>query len=216
MEKYQQQFIELCLQHQILRFGEFTLKSGRLSPYFFNAGLFNTGTKLAKLGEYYGHAIQHAKIEFDMLFGPAYKGIPLVTATAIALHHTYQRDIPLCFNRKEAKDHGEGGQLIGSPLQGKVLILDDVITAGTAFREAEQLIHQHQARITGVVLALDRQEKGESEHSAVQEIQQRYNIPVISIIKFADLVAYLEQKNAYADFITKIHDYRTRYGCKTE
>ena len=186
-------FIDLCLRLGVLRFGEFKLKSGRLSPYFFNAGSFNTGGGLAELGRHYADAIQKTAWPFDVLFGPAYKGIPLVAAASIALADRHGRDAPWAFNRKEAKDHGEGGTIVGTPLRGRVLIIDDVITAGTAIREAIDIITAAGAQPVGVVLALDRQERGTGQLSAVQEVEQTLHLPVTSILKLADLIEYLER-----------------------
>lgn len=212
MQAYQQQFIEFALSRQVLKFGEFTLKSGRVSPYFFNAGLFNTGEDLAKLGRFYAEAIQAQQLDYDLIFGPAYKGIPIATATSVALYHQFAINKPVCFNRKEVKDHGEGGNLIGSPLQGKVLLIDDVITAGTAIRESMQLIAAHQATLTGVMIALDRQERGKGDLSAIQEVERDYHCKVSSIITFEDLLAYLQQSSQYADFLPKMLAYRQQYG----
>src|SRR5687768_260702 len=181
-------FIDLCLDLGVLRFGEFKLKSGRTSPYFFNAGLFKSGRALLELGRHYAQAIQSAELQYDLLFGPAYKGIPLVTTTAIALADRHGRDVPWAFNRKEAKDHGEGGTIVGTPLAGRVLIVDDVITAGTAIRESVDIIRAAGATPVGVVIALDRQERGQSTRSAVQEVEQDLGLPVTSIIKLSDLI----------------------------
>src|SRR5688572_608396 len=186
-------FINLCLELGVLRFGEFKLKSGRLSPYFFNAGLFNSGRALAELGRHYAAAIEADKLDCDVLFGPAYKGIPLVSTTAVALADGHKRNLPWAFNRKEAKDHGEGGSIVGAPLRGRILIIDDVITAGTAIRESVNIIRAAGAEPAGVVLALDRQERGQGELSAVQEVEQVLKIPVTSILNLADLIIYLEQ-----------------------
>lgn len=212
MQQYQQQFIEFALSRNVLKFGEFTLKSGRISPYFFNAGLFNTGEDLAKLGEFYAQAIQAQQLEYDLIFGPAYKGIPIATAAATALYHQFAINKPVCFNRKEAKDHGEGGNLIGSPLQGKVLLIDDVITAGTAIRESMQLIEANQATLTGVMIALDRQEKGKSDLSAIQEVERDYHCHVSSIITLEHLLTYLQQSEQYSEFLPKMLAYRQQYG----
>ncbi|MFC0308729.1 orotate phosphoribosyltransferase [Gallibacterium trehalosifermentans] len=212
MQTYQQQFIEFALSRQVLKFGEFTLKSGRISPYFFNAGLFNTGEDLAKLGQFYAEAIQAQQLEYDVIFGPAYKGIPIATAAATALYHHFNLNKPVCFNRKEAKDHGEGGNLIGSPLQGKVLLIDDVITAGTAIRESMQLIAANNATLAGVMIALDRQEKGKGELSAIQEVERDYHCHVSSIITFEHLLTYLQQSEQYAQFLPKMLAYRQQYG----
>jgi len=211
MQDYQQQFIEFALSQDVLRFGEFTLKSGRVSPYFFNAGLFNTGVALAKLGQFYAQTIVDSKIEYDVLFGPAYKGIPLASSSAVALAEHHHQNVPYSFNRKETKDHGEGGNIVGAPLQGKILIIDDVITAGTAIREAMDIISAADAKAAAVVIALDRQEKGQGDLSAIQEVEQNFGIPVISIIKLADLVEYLSQQNT-SDVLEKIKAYRDQYG----
>jgi len=194
-----------------LRFGEFKLKSGRMSPYFFNAGLFNSGRALAELGRHYAAAIQKAGIECDVLFGPAYKGIPLVAATAIALADSFGRSLPWAFNRKEAKDHGEGGSVVGSPLRGRVLIIDDVITAGTAIRESIDIIRAAGAEPVGVVLALDRQERGQGELSAVQEVERTFDLPVVSILKLEDLIVYLEG-TGNAEQLAAVRRYREAYG----
>lgn len=212
MQQYQQQFIEFALSRNVLKFGEFTLKSGRVSPYFFNAGLFNSGEDLAKLGEFYAQAIQAQQLEYDLIFGPAYKGIPIATAAATALYHQFAINKPVCFNRKEAKDHGEGGNLIGSPLQGKVLLIDDVITAGTAIRESMQLIEANQATLAGVMIALDRQEKGKSDLSAIQEVERDYHCRVSSIITLEHLLTYLQQSEQYSAFLPKMLAYRQQYG----
>jgi orotate phosphoribosyltransferase len=204
-------FIELCLRLGVLRFGEFKLKSGRLSPYFFNAGLFNTGGALAELGRHYAAAIDKAAWQFDVLFGPAYKGIPLVAAASIALADRHSRDVPWAFNRKEAKDHGEGGSIVGTPLRGRVLIVDDVITAGTAIREAVDIITAAGAQPIGVVLALDRQERGQGQLSAVQEVEQTLHLPVTSILKLADLIDYLE-RSGNATQLAATRAYRGQYG----
>ncbi|OBW93187.1 orotate phosphoribosyltransferase [Gallibacterium anatis] len=212
MQQYQQQFIEFALSRNVLKFGEFTLKSGRISPYFFNAGLFNSGEDLAKLGEFYAQAIQAQQLEYDLIFGPAYKGIPIATAAATALYHQFAINKPVCFNRKEAKDHGEGGNLIGSPLQGKVLLIDDVITAGTAIRESMQLIEANHATLAGVMIALDRQEKGKSDLSAIQEVERDYHCHVSSIITLEHLLTYLQQSEQYSEFLPKMLAYRQQYG----
>lgn len=204
-------FINLCLELGVLRFGEFKLKSGRMSPYFFNAGLFKSGRALAELGRHYAHAIQQAQLECDVLFGPAYKGIPLVATTAVALADRHGRDLPWSFNRKEAKDHGEGGSIVGAPLNGRVLIIDDVITAGTAIRESVDIIRAAGAVPHGVVLALDRQERGQGALSAVQEVEQVLHIPVTSIIKLEDLISYLEGAGD-AHHLQAVRQYRAQYG----
>lgn len=212
MQDYQREFIELALQAEVLRFGEFKLKSGRTSPYFFNAGLFNTGRALARLGQYYASTIIDSGLKFDVLFGPAYKGIPLASTCAIALSEKHNRNVPYCFNRKEAKDHGEGGNLIGAPLQGRILIIDDVITAGTAIRESMDIIEQAGAEAAGVLIALNRQERGQGELSAIQEIETTYKIPVISIISLEHLIAYISQHDKYQQYLEAIRQYRAEYG----
>jgi orotate phosphoribosyltransferase len=212
MKDYQRDFIEFALSKQVLRFGEFTLKSGRTSPYFFNAGLFNTGGDLARLGRFYAAALQDSKIDYNLLFGPAYKGIPIATTTAVALSDSYNIDMPYCFNRKEAKTHGEGGSLVGSALEGKVMLVDDVITAGTAIRESMEIIKAHGAELSGVLIALDRQEKGRAELSAIQEVERDFNTKVISIVTLADLITYLEEKPDMADSLASIKKYRQDYG----
>ncbi|WP_457668407.1 orotate phosphoribosyltransferase [Thiolapillus sp.] len=212
MQDYQKEFIEFSLDVGVLRFGEFTLKSGRLSPYFFNAGLFNTGAALARLGRYYAQAIMDAGIVFDVLYGPAYKGIPLAAVTAAALYDRHGRDVAYAFNRKEAKDHGEGGVIVGHALKGRILIIDDVISAGTSVRESMDIIEQQGAKAAGVVIALDRQEKGQGELSAIQEVERDYNIPVASIIQLQNLVGFLEEKGNAPDQLQAIRSYREKYG----
>lgn len=212
MRDYQSKFIEFAIASDVLRFGEFTLKSGRISPYFFNAGLFNSGRTLARLGQFYAATIVDQGIEFDVLFGPAYKGIPLASACAIALAEHHGTDVPYCFNRKESKDHGEGGNLVGAPLQGRVLVVDDVITAGTAIRESMAIIEAAGARAAGVVVALDRQERGTSHLSAIQEVEQRHGIPVVSIVRLEHLIAYLGQRPDRINELNAMRAYRSRYG----
>jgi len=212
MQAYKKEFIDLALELGVLRFGEFTLKSGRVSPYFFNAGLFNTGYAAAKLGRYYASAIAQADIRFDMLFGPAYKGIPLATLAAAALAEHQDIDVPFAFNRKEAKAHGEGGNIVGAPLEGRVLVVDDVITAGTAVREAYQVISGAGAEVAGLVISLDRQERGQGASSAVQELKRSLGIPVISIISLADLISSLEESNEYEKYLNPVVEYRKKYG----
>lgn len=211
---YKQEFIRFALSRQVLKFGEFTLKSGRISPYFFNAGLFNTGADLAKLGEFYAQAIQASAVNYDVIFGPAYKGIPIATTVSVALFNQFQQDKPVCFNRKEVKDHGEGGNLIGSPLQGKILLVDDVITAGTAIRESMALIAANNAQLSAVLIALNRQEKGQGELSAIQEVERDYQCQVLSIIDFTDLLQFIEQEAAYQQFLPAMRAYREQYGVK--
>ncbi|MCP4862948.1 MAG: orotate phosphoribosyltransferase [Alteromonas sp.] len=212
MKAFQQAFIEFAIARGVLKFGEFTLKSGRKSPYFFNAGLFNRGGDLAKLGRYYADALTDAGIDFDVLFGPAYKGIPIATTTAVALADHHDMDVPYCFNRKEAKAHGEGGNLVGSPLEGKVMLVDDVITAGTAIRESMTLIEANNASLAGVLIALDRQERGTGELSAIQEVERDYNTKVVSIVSLADVVTYLKSAGGYDEAISAIEAYRANYG----
>lgn len=216
MKAYQREFIEFALRKQVLRFGEFTLKSGRKSPYFFNAGLFNTGRDLAQLGRFYAAALNESGVEFDVLFGPAYKGIPIATTTAVALADHYDRDVPYCFNRKEAKTHGEGGNLVGSALQGRVMLVDDVITAGTAIRESMEIIAANQASLAGVMIALNRMERGQGDLSAIQEVERDYGCQVIAIITLNDLISYLEEQVAsqpeLAPHLDAVRAYRAEYG----
>ena len=209
---YQTEFIDLCVQLGVLRFGSFTLKSGRESPYFFNAGLFNTGAAIGAVGRAYAAALAASDLNYDMLFGPAYKGIPLVTITAAAMAEHQRRNVPFAFNRKEAKDHGEGGRIVGSPLKGRVLIIDDVITAGTAIRESIDVIRASGATPAGVLLALDRQERAsDSDFSAVQELRRQYRIPVVSVISLADLMQHASKTGQAAD-LSSMRLYRERYG----
>ena len=215
MRPHQKEFIEMILAKQVLRFGDFTLKSGRTSPYFFNAGLINDGLSLARLGAAYAQAITDSGAEFEMLFGPAYKGIPLATATAVAFADRHRRNVPLAYNRKEAKSHGEGGTLVGAPLEGRVLIVDDVLTAGTAVRESINLIKNAGARPAGVVLALDRQERGQGPQSAVQEIQAIFGIPVVRIITLDHLIEYLEA-GGDSDELEALRNHRRTYGVDSE
>ena len=216
MKAYQKEFIEFAISQGVLRFGEFTLKSGRTSPYFFNAGLFNSGLALAKLGRYYAEAIKESGVSFDVLFGPAYKGIPIASAAAIALADSHDIDVPWCFNRKEAKAHGEGGSLVGASLEGDVLIIDDVITAGTAIREVMAIIAQTDARSAGVLVALDRQERGKGELSAIQEVERDFGIPVVSVVTLTQVTEYLasveDEKGEYAQHLQNIQAYREKYG----
>ena len=212
MHDYQKDFIEFALKNDVLRFGEFTLKSGRVSPYFFNAGLFNSGEALAKLGQYYAAAISESKVDFDVLFGPAYKGIPLATTCAVALYEHQNTNIPYSFNRKEAKSHGEGGNIVGAALEGNILIIDDVITAGTAIRESMDIIAAANAKPAGVIIALDRQEKGTADLSAIQEVEQQYNIPVLSIIKLEHLITYIKGNSDFNQYLDKVKAYRDQYG----
>ena len=212
MQAYKEDFLEFAIAAGVLRFGRFTLKSGRVSPYFFNAGLFNTGRHLARLGRCYAQAIVESGLRFDVLFGPAYKGIPLAAATGIALADHHDIDIPYCFNRKEAKQHGEGGNLVGAPLSGRVLIIDDVITAGTAIRESLEIIQASDSQAVGVVIALDRQERGQGERSAIQEVEQDLNLSVTSIVTLAEVQEFLAGKTEYREPLKAIEAYRNRYG----
>jgi orotate phosphoribosyltransferase len=215
VQAYKREFVDLALELGVLRFGEFTLKSGRVSPYFFNAGLFNTGYAAAKLGRYYAAAIADSGVQFDMLFGPAYKGIPLATLAAAALAEHQDIDVPFAFNRKEAKAHGEGGNIVGAPLEGRVLIVDDVITAGTAVREAYRIISAAGADIAGLVISLDRQERGQGALSAVQELRQSFDIAVVSIIKLDDLIGIMEESSQYEAHLEPMLEYRKKYGVVT-
>lgn len=212
MQTYQREFIRFAIERGVLRFGEFTLKSGRTSPYFFNAGLFNTGSALAQLGRFYAAAVVDSGIDFDVIFGPAYKGIPLAAATAISLAEHHQRDLPWCFNRKEAKDHGEGGTLVGAPLTGRVLIVDDVITAGTAIREVMQIIKAQGAQAAGVLIALNRQERGKGQLSAIQEVEHDYGMPVVSIVSLTQVLDYLAQDELLKKHLPDVAAYRDQYG----
>lgn len=212
IQKYQQQFIQQAIVSEALCFGEYTLKSGRVSPYFFNAGRFSTGGALAALGRCYADAIVASGLEFDLLFGPAYKGIPLAAATACALADYHQRDVPFAYNRKEKKDHGEGGSLVGAALSGRILIIDDVITAGTAIREAIAMIEQAGAEVAGVAIGLDRQERGQGERSAIQELEQDASLAVISIVGLNDIVDYLSTAKTDDALVARINAYRDRYG----
>ncbi len=210
MQAFQQQFLDYCIDRGVLKFGEFTLKSGRVSPYFFNAGLFNSGADLAALGDFYAQAIQHSGVDFDLLFGPAYKGIPLAAITAASLYRQHQVNKPYAFDRKEAKDHGEGGQIVGAKILGDILIIDDVITAGTAIRQSMQLIESLGGKVKAVTIALDRQEKGQGELSAIEELEQQ-GIRVIPIIRLADIISYLEASGDPLQ-LKAIREYRAVYG----
>ena len=220
MKDYQREFIEFAIEKQVLRFGEFTLKSGRVSPYFFNAGMFKTGGDLARLGRFYAATLMDAKIDFDLVFGPAYKGIPIATTTTVALYDHHNVDVPYCFNRKEAKTHGEGGSLVGAELEGKIMLVDDVITAGTAIRESMEIIKAHGAQLSGVLIALDRQEKGQGELSAIQEVERDFGTQVAAIVTLGDVVTYLEEKleekvtnqPELAENLASIKKYRLNYG----
>jgi orotate phosphoribosyltransferase len=213
MHEYQRDFIELALDLEVLRFGEFTLKSGRTSPYFFNAGLFDTGARLAALGRFYADAIVQSGLAFDVLMGPAYKGIPIASAAAVQLSARHDLDVPWCFNRKEAKDHGEGGLIVGSPLQGRALVVDDVITAGTAIREVQQIVADAGASLAGIVVAVDRQERGGgSELSAIQEVERDFGVPVVSIITFDQIIDYLDETGRHAEHLGAVRAYREEFG----
>ena len=216
MKDFQRRFLNFVIEHEILRFGEFTLKSGRKSPYFFNAGLFNTGGKLAFLSRCYADAILDSEVEYDVLFGPAYKGIPLAATTVVALSADHGIDKPYCFNRKEAKDHGEGGSIVGVPLAGRALVIDDVITAGTAIREAAQIIIDNGATMAGIAVAMDRQERGTGELSAIQEVERDYGVPVISIIQLDHIIGYLESSHngELQKYLPAVSRYREEYGVK--
>jgi orotate phosphoribosyltransferase len=220
MKDYQREFIEFAIEKQVLRFGEFTLKSGRVSPYFFNAGMFKTGGDLARLGRFYAATLMDAKIDFDLVFGPAYKGIPIATTTTVALFDHHNIDVPYCFNRKEAKTHGEGGSLVGAELEGKIMLVDDVITAGTAIRESMEIIKTHGAQLSGVLIALDRQEKGQGELSAIQEVERDFGTQVAAIVTLGDVVTFLEEKveeqgtdnSVLVEKLVSIKKYRLNYG----
>lgn len=212
MQAYQRDFIRFAIERGVLRFGQFTLKSGRTSPYFFNAGLFDSGLALAQLGRFYAAAIVDSGIDFDVLFGPAYKGIPLAATTAVALAEHHQRDLPWCFNRKEAKDHGEGGTLVGAPLKGRVLIVDDVITAGTAIREVMQIIQGQGAEAAGTLIALNRQERGQGELSAIQEVERDFGMPVVSIVSLEQVLEYLAGDAELKQYLPAVEAYRAEYG----
>lgn len=212
MQTYQKEFLDFAIATDVLRFGEFTLKSGRISPYFFNTGLFNTGDALARLGRFYAQAILHSGLNFDMVYGPAYKGIPLACTTAIALAEHHGRNVPYAFNRKEAKKHAEGGIIVGAPLKGKVLIIDDVISAGLSVGESIDIIQKAGAAPAGVVIALNRLERGYADISAVKEVEQRYQLQVASIVTLDTLVTYLEEKHAAHPHLAAIRAYRAEYG----
>tara|TARA_B110000008_G_scaffold45861_1_gene43953 strand:- start:379 stop:1023 length:645 start_codon:yes stop_codon:yes gene_type:complete len=213
MENYKQKFIEMSIQIGALKFGEFELKSGRVSPYFFNMGLFSTGQALKNIGDFYASALEESNIEFDMLFGPAYKGIPLASVMSASLFMNYDKDVPFVYNRKEKKDHGEGGRIVGPPLSGKIVIVDDVITAGTAIKEASQIIRETGAEISGIIIAIDRQEKGAGEYSAVQEASSKLGVPVISIVNLDQILAFVKNSSSeLEDHVEAIESYRKEYG----
>ena len=207
-----QDFVQFCVDSGVLRFGEFKTKAGRLSPYFFNAGLFDDGAKLGRLASFYAERLIASGLAFDMIFGPAYKGIPIASATAVALADQHGRDVPWCFNRKEPKDHGEGGLIVGSPLVGRALVVDDVITAGTAIREVQQVVAAEGAEIAGIVVAVDRQERGTGELSAIQEVERDLGVKVFPIIRLDDVVEYLVETGAHAEHLDAIRAYREQYG----
>jgi orotate phosphoribosyltransferase len=212
MQEHRRRFIELALAHDVLRFGTFTLKSGRTSPYFFNAGALDTGAGLAELGRAYAATIQESGVELDVLLGPAYKGIPIASATAVQLAEVHGRDVPWCFNRKEPKDHGEGGLIVGAPLTGRVLVVDDVITAGTAIREVVEIVRDAGAEIAGIVVAIDRQERGTGDRSAVQQVEQELDVEVHAIVTLDDVVEYVETTGEHAEHLDAIRAYRDEYG----
>lgn len=212
IKQYQKEFIEFAIATGVLRFGSFTLKSGRQSPYFFNSGLFNSGASLAKLGRFYAQTIADSGLKFDVLFGPAYKGIPLASTTVVALADQHNQDMPYVFNRKEIKDHGEGGKLVGAELKGKVLIIDDVISAGTSVRESVEIIRAAGAEPAGVIIALDRQERGQGQLSAIQEVQAEHNIPVLNIISLNDLLGYLKDSSDFGEYLSAVTAYREQFG----
>ncbi|MEB4589793.1 orotate phosphoribosyltransferase [Candidatus Thiothrix sp. Deng01] len=212
MKTYQKDFLDFAIAQGVLKFGEYTLKSGRVSPYFFNAGLFRTGSALSRLGKFYAEAIVEAGLEFDMLFGPAYKGIPLAAAVAIALFEHHGRDYPYAFNRKEAKDHGEGGVIVGAPLHGRVLVVDDVMTAGTAIRESAAIVAEQGATLAAVAISLDRQERGKGAQSAVQEVEALYGAAVISIVGLREVISHVGDNLHDAALLEQVQAYRNRYG----
>ncbi|HJM71845.1 MAG TPA: orotate phosphoribosyltransferase [Gammaproteobacteria bacterium] len=213
MENYKQKFIEMSIQIGALKFGEFELKSGRVSPYFFNMGLFSTGQAIKNIGDFYASALEESNIEFDMLFGPAYKGIPLTSVMSASLFMNHDKDVPFVYNRKEKKDHGEGGQIVGPSLSGKIVIVDDVITAGTAIKEASQIIREAGAEISGIIIAIDRQEKGAGEYSAVQEVSSKLGVPVISIVNLDQILAFVKNSSSeLEDHVEAIENYRKEYG----
>ncbi|KAG0378754.1 MAG: orotate phosphoribosyl transferase [Linnemannia gamsii] len=214
IKDYQREFIEFAIKNEVLKFGEFTLKSGRISPYFLNAGLFNTGASLSKIGKFYAAAVNDSGIEHDIIFGPAYKGVPLACTTVIALAEApYHKDTPYCFNRKEKKDHGEGGTIVGSALKGKVLVIDDVITAGTAIRESVQIIEDCKAQLAGVLVAVDRQETGKNgDTSAIQEVERDFGVPVKAIVTMTHIMEYMEEQGTYGAHLAQMRAYREKYG----
>ncbi|MBT5290860.1 MAG: orotate phosphoribosyltransferase [Thiotrichales bacterium] len=212
MQQYKRDFLEFAISAGVLRFGEFTLKSGRVSPYFFNAGLFNHGAQLARLGRYYAAAIVESGIEFDLLYGPAYKGIPLAAVAATYLAEEHNLDIPFAFNRKEVKDHGEGGVIVGAPLEGRILVIDDVISAGTSVRESVDIIKDNSATFAGVVISLDRQERGQRDRSAIQEVESDYGVEVASIVNLEDMITYLKDLPDFANSLDSVRKYREQYG----
>lgn len=212
MHDYQRGFIAFALEQGVLRFGDFTLKSGRQSPYFFNAGLFNTGARLAGLGRYYASAVVESGVDFDVMLGPAYKGIPIASSAAVQLAEHFDRDVPWCFNRKETKDHGEGGVIVGSPLEGRVLIVDDVITSGAAIREVMELVDDAGAQVAGILVAVDRQERGRGDLSAIQEVERDFGVEVLSIIQFDQIIEYVEETGRHAEHLGAIRRYREEFG----
>jgi len=215
MKPYQEEFLKFAIDNNVLKFGEFTLKSGRISPYFFNFGLFQTGSSLSKLGDYYAQSIVDSGMKFDMLFGPAYKGIPLVAVIAATLYEKHGLDYPYAYNRKEVKDHGEGGNIVGAPLEGKVLVVDDVISAGTAIREAATIVKDNNAEMAGIAISLDRQERGQGTKSAVQEVEETLNISVLHIIGLDNVIQHLKTTTKDPDLLLKVSEYRKKYGVES-
>ena len=212
MRKYQKEFIELAIKKKALCFGEYKLKSGRISPYFFNTGLFNDGESLTKLGRFYAEALQNSEIKFDMIYGPAYKGVPLASAMAISFHEIFGKNYPFCFNRKEIKDHGEGGFTFGAEIQNRVIIIDDVISAGTSINESIDIIQSKGGTAVGAIVAVNRQERGGSKKSAIQEAEEKFNIKIINIINLNDIIAYIDEHDTYKKHLKSLNNYIQQYG----